>query len=67
MTQEVKKVFDPRLWAGKDVGNNSQFFKPADILSRYKSHIDGKELADVRFHHDGRTSRGHFTQYMEDL
>lgn len=51
-------VFDPKLWNGRDVGDNSQFYKTADLLDIYI--IDGDEVADVRFHHDGRVSRGHF-------
>lgn len=53
-------VFDPKLWNGKDVGDNSQFYKEADILNIYRAGKD--EVADVQFHHDGRVSRGHFTR-----
>lgn len=63
----VALVFDNVEWGGKDVGDNSQFWRPATILRTYRSrdrHADW--LADVRFHHDGRVSRGHFTNCMED-
>lgn len=55
-------VFDNVLWNGKDVGDNSQFWKEADILEIH--HNDGGKVASVRFHHDGRTSHGHFTSAM---
>jgi hypothetical protein len=51
-------VFDDKLWNYKDVGDNSQFWKVADILE------DDGETATVRFHHDGRISRGHFLSAM---
>ncbi len=53
------KVFDPILWGGKDSGNNNRFFKAAIILE-----IDPpgpRQTAVVKFDHDNRTSRGHFT------
>lgn len=52
-------VFDPKLWGGRDVGDNSQFWKEAEILHIYRTRY-GEEVADVRFLHDGRISRGHF-------
>lgn len=55
-------VFDPNLWAGRDVGDNSQFWKEADIIER-TTH-DGEPTATVRFRHDGRVSRGHFVAGM---
>lgn len=60
----VALVFDPKLWGHKDVGDNSQFWKPATILL-----VEGagpRQTATVRFHHDGRVSRGHFTKCMLD-
>lgn len=56
-------VFDPKLWGGKDKGNNSQFWKRAEILSLrwYK----GNKVATVRFEHDGRESRDHFVRAMK--
>lgn len=47
-------VFDNKLWNGKDVGDNSQFWKLADIIE------DNGYTVTVRFHHDGRISKGHF-------
>lgn len=58
-------VFDSHLWGGKDVGNNSQFWKNAEILKTYKNE-DGKNLAEVRFQHDGRISTGHFIDRMRE-
>lgn len=57
-------VFDPTLWGGRDSGDNSQFWKPAIILREYRDN-EGRELADVRFDHDGRVSRGHFVDGMK--
>ena len=60
-----KLVFDPKLWNHRDVGDNSQFWKPATILS-----IDGdglRETATVKFDHDGRISHGHFLDGMKDI
>jgi hypothetical protein len=56
----VLKIFDNKAWNGKDVGNNSQFWRPATVLNAYMSD-NGKDIfIDVRFHHDGRISKGHF-------
>lgn len=65
-------VFDSKLWNYKDVGDNSRFWKEADILETYleddwqdrPKHVERKLLANVRFHHDGRISNGHFTHAM---
>ena len=61
-----KLVYDAGLWGGRDQGDNSQFYKTAVILSEY---VDsrGRLLADVRFDHDGRVSRGHFVDAMRDV
>jgi hypothetical protein len=67
---DVAIVFDSKLWGGKDQGNNSQFFKPATILEIYPYGFDAhgrprnERLATVRFHHDGRISKGHFVDMM---
>lgn len=70
MTSDIRLVFDPKLWGGKDKGDNSQFWKEAEILRTYhrppSAYSSGGELADVRFLHDGRTSRGHFTNCMKE-
>lgn len=58
-------VFDADAWNGKDVGDNSQFFKPATILRRYLTRY-GEEVADVRFD-SGRVSNGHFTNVMKEI
>lgn len=59
-------VFDPVLWAEKDKATtNAQCYKPATIVGLYR---DGKNwVADVFFHHDCRTSRGHFVSGIRFL
>lgn len=52
-------VFDPVLWGGKDVGDNSQFWKKARAIKMYRDEHDDL-FVDVIFEHDGRLSRGHF-------
>ena len=56
-------VFDPKLWNYKDEGDNSQFWKPATIVA-YTA--DGT-TATVRFHHDGRLSKGHFVSGFKEI
>lgn len=55
---ETVIVFDPTLWKGKDIGDNSQFWKSASIIRTY--YKDGDKLVDVRFHYNNRISKGHF-------
>lgn len=55
-------VFDPQLWGGKDVGDNSQFWMEAEVLKTYW--LNGNHVADVQFMHDGRESKGHFIDGM---
>lgn len=62
----IMSVFDSKLWNGRDVGDNSQFWKPAEILKTYKTD-NGEDVADVRFQHDGRTSKGHFIDGMKEV
>jgi hypothetical protein len=51
------KIFDTTLWQGKDVGDNSQFWKEAVVLDVERR---GKDLvATVQFLHDKRVSKGH--------
>jgi hypothetical protein len=59
-------VFDARLWGGRDVDDNSQFWKPATIVRTYWD-SDGRLLADVQFDHDDRVSYGHFVDVMRDV
>lgn len=61
----IMRVFDSKLWNWKDVGDNSQFWKDAEIISVYTTE-DGKLLADVRFLHDDRISTGHFVAGMKE-
>lgn len=64
-------VFDAKLWGGRDVGDNSQFWKRATIMSVHWRTDDqfGSEgwVATVQFHYDGRTSRGHFISAMKEV
>jgi hypothetical protein len=57
-----KLVFDNKLWNGKDVGDNSQFWKQAEILF-----ISSNGTAKVKFDHDGRISEGHFVNAMKEI
>lgn len=54
-------IFDSDSWRKTgDIGDNSQFYLPARILSEYES---GEEtLIDVQFD-DGRISKGHFKKF----
>lgn len=56
---DIVKVFDSLLWAGKDVGNNSQFWKEARIIGFGRT-SEGEEVVTVQFLYDGRISHGHF-------
>src|SRR3972149_10028441 len=54
------RVFDNELWAGRDVGNNSQFYMPATIEWVHEDR-DGAPMVDVRFdHRPENVSYGHF-------
>lgn len=61
---DTVKVFDASLWrdCGYDFEDNSFFWRDATILEIYLYDSRGFKdlLADVRFHYDGRVSRGHF-------
>jgi hypothetical protein len=62
----IKLVFDAKLWNGKDSGNNSQFWRQAEILCL--DHYDEREqTATVRFLHNNRISRGHFISAMREV
>jgi hypothetical protein len=66
---DVAIVFDNVAWRGRDVGDNSQFWKTATITAIYDVEpylyppgvrMKRERLADVTFHHNGRHSKGHF-------
>jgi hypothetical protein len=64
---DVRLVFDNKLWGGRDhPSGNGRFMRAADILSISETEY-GEEVATVRFHHDGRVSRGHFTAAMQPV
>lgn len=62
----IMNVFDSKLWNGRDVGDNSQFWKDAEIISVYTTQ-NGEALADIRFLHDDRISCGHFVNAMQEV
>ncbi len=61
-------VFDPILWAGKDLGDNSQYWKPATVLKVYRDNgrwTTGDWVVDVVFdHRPAQISHGHFTTFI---
>ncbi|HJZ18739.1 MAG TPA: hypothetical protein VJ208_01415 [Candidatus Nanoarchaeia archaeon] len=63
MKLEKKLIFHSGLWAGKDVGNNSQFWKEALILS--KNEHEG--TATVLFLFNYEVSYGHFIDAMKEV
>lgn len=63
-------VFDGLLWKGRDIGDNSQFWKPATILDvyRYGSCWTGEWVADVKFdHRPDKVSQAHFCKTLRRL
>lgn len=74
-TGKIVMVFDPRLWEenGGDSKTDS-FFREATILKIYEENLSPSRLtwqhpqvlADIKFCHDGRISKGHFTDGMEE-
>jgi hypothetical protein len=59
MKGEWLVVFDAQAWKGKDVGDNTQFWKAARVVECYWK--DGDQLVDVRFIDNMKAiSRGHF-------
>jgi len=52
--------FDPRLWAGKDIGKNEHCYKPGTIVRSYVDMEDGRPIVDILFDHDPNVSHGHF-------
>jgi hypothetical protein len=71
--QATRIVFDPREWerTGYDQPDgNARFWHEATILRTYLERPWGGRrelLADVRFSHDGRESRGHIVSMMRDV
>lgn len=63
-----KLVFNSRKWdkAGGDVGDNSIFWEPADILYTYNAFGDGELVARVRWP-DGSESGGHIISCMKEV
>ena len=61
-------VFDNRLWKNDFDTPLSVTLQPATILRRYGMVSalgwNYPDLVDVRFDHDGRESRCHFTDYI---
>jgi hypothetical protein len=58
-------VFDCQSWSKVgDIGDNSQFYLPANVLREYVR--DGVDLIDVQFE-DGRVSKAHFKHTTHPL
>ena len=57
-------VFDTESWGFKDVGDNSQFWRLAEIWDVKKTTDTNDLVATVHFLHDGRVSHGHFVNCM---
>lgn len=61
----MRLVFDSMSWRNSgDIGDNSQFWLPAEILRMYRNpytpdQVPSEILCDVQFQ-DGRISTGHF-------
>lgn len=64
----MKLVFRAQKWneAGGDVGDNSQFWEPAEILYTYAAFGDGELVARVRWE-DGTESGGHIISCMKEI
>lgn len=70
-------VFDPRLYVDDARTPLSVTMQPATVLRRYlkswrrdisRGPVMGyDDVVDVRFDHDGRESRAHFTSYLKKL
>lgn len=59
------RVFDPRLFKNDYETPLDKTMQSATVLRRY--FYKGQEVADVRFDHDGRESKGHFTWFIKHL
>jgi hypothetical protein len=65
---DVCNVFDAREWGGKDhPDGNERYFHPATVLEVHNARHRRDRTLTVRFHHDGRVSRGHLTTFVEVL
>lgn len=64
----MKLVFRAQKWneAGGDVGDNSQFWEPAEILYTYAAFGDGELVARIRWE-DGTESGGHIISCMKEI
>lgn len=62
-------VFDADSWEEtSDIGDNSQFYKPATVVRICKAKIYPHEwLADVRFDEGNRISKSHFQNCMKPI
>ena len=63
---EVVLAFDSREWSEHgDVGDNSKFWKRAEIVTLY--HLRGDYLAEIYFLQEHRMSRGHFVSGLKKV
>jgi len=59
-------AFDDILWNGRDIGDNSCFYKPATVVSTYLDH-DKLLRVDIKFDHRDYISRGHFVSSLRRI
>lgn len=61
------RFFDSILWAGKDVGDNDQFFLPATVVG-VQNQGTNVELVNLVFdHRPDVISRGHFSDNVREI
>ena len=63
-------VFDNRLFVNDTATPLSTTLQPATVIRRYgyKSQFGTySDVVDVRFDHDGRESRAHFTEFVKPI
>lgn len=66
MVVPIVLVFDNIAWNGKDVGDNSCFWKPAVIVEK-RLDKENREVVDVIFLDNLRVSRGHFVEGLRPI
>lgn len=68
---QIVKVFDGSSWQKTgDIGDNSQFYKEAEILLIYNytstfGTVD--RVADVKWKHNGEISKAHFLSAIKTI
>jgi hypothetical protein len=59
MIPEIMTMFDSSRWK-RDIGDNSQFWRPARVIRWYNDPGYSDTLVDVEFLPEKRISTGHF-------